>query len=74
MPSYLPGIFVMVAGIAMITFRRPLSLLQSAAIGTVRPNRGSVKEVSQVLQKIIVGGGILFVLFGAYLFFNPISS
>lgn len=32
MPSYLPGVFVVLAGLAMIIGRKPLSLMQYAAL------------------------------------------
>jgi hypothetical protein len=39
MPDWLPGMFLIVAGVGMIVLRRPLSLMQTAAIDLIPGKR-----------------------------------
>lgn len=74
MPTYLPGIFVILAGIAMLAFRKPLSLLQYSALQQAHiAGKNRDKKLSWLRQVILVGS-ILFILLGLYLAFNPLSG
>jgi hypothetical protein len=77
MPSYLPGVFIIVAGIAMMIGRKPLSLMQYAALEQariVRDDRDDRDKASSLLQRIIIGGSVLFIVLGFYLALNPLSA
>lgn len=74
MPSYLPGIFVVLAGIAMLIGREPLSLLQYAALLQFRIAGKDRNRTLSRLQQIILVGSVLFIVFGLYLAFNPLSG
>jgi hypothetical protein len=64
MPSYLPGIFVVLAGIAMLIGRKTLALLQYSALLQFRvAGKDRNKTLSQ-LQQIIMVGSVLFIVFG----------
>jgi hypothetical protein len=72
MPSYLPGIFVVLAGIVMLVGREPLSLLQYAALLQFRMAGKNRNRTLSRLQQIILVGSVLFIVFGLYLAFNPL--
>jgi hypothetical protein len=74
MPSYLPGVFIIVAGIAMMIGRKPLSLMQYAALEQARIVRDDRDKTSFLLQRIIIGGSVLFIVLGIYLALNPLSA
>ncbi|MHA7263795.1 hypothetical protein ACX80W_11410 [Arthrobacter sp. TMN-37] len=61
-----------VAGVGMMVMRKPFSLMQAAAINLV-PGKRDPKRTVRILQKVIIVGGILFILFGVYLAVNPVS-
>ena len=72
MPSYLPGVFVVLAGLAMIVGRKPLSLLQYAALKQARVAGANRDRTLAPLRRIIIGGSILFIGFGVFLAVNPL--
>lgn len=72
MPSYLPGIFVVLAGLGMIIAREPLALMHYAALRQAHIMHAEADTVLPVMRKIIIGGSILFIVFGVYLAFNPL--
>lgn len=74
MPSYVPGVFVIVAGIAMMIGRKPLSLLQYAALEQARIVRTDRDRTLSRLRRIIIGGSALFIVFGLYLALNPLTA
>jgi hypothetical protein len=74
MPSYLPGIFVIVAGIAMMIGRKPLSLMQYGALHQARIVRTDRDKTLSRLRRIIVGGSALFIVLGLHVAFNPLSA
>lgn len=65
MPSYLPGIFVIVAGVAMMIGRKPLSLMQYGALQQARVVRTDRDKTLSRLRRIIVGGSALFIVIGS---------
>lgn len=71
MPSYLPGVFVVLAGLAMIVGRKPLSLMQYAALKQARVVPAYRDRTLAVMRWIIIGGSTMFIVFGVYLAFNP---
>lgn len=73
MPSYLPGIFVVLAGIVMLVGRESLSLLQYATLLQFRIAGKDRNRTLSRLQQIILVGSVLFIVFGLYLAFNPFS-
>lgn len=74
MPSYLPGVFVVLAGLAMIVGRKPLSLMQYAALKQARVVRANRDRTLALLRRIIIGGSIAFIGFGVFLAFNPLIA
>jgi hypothetical protein len=74
MPSYLPGIFVILAGIAMLVGRKPLSLLQYSALLQARIAGTDREKTLSWLRQVILVGSVLFIVFGLYLVLNPLSS
>lgn len=74
MPSYLPGVFVVVAGIAMLIGREPLSLLQYSALLQARIAGKDRSKTLARLQQVILVGSVLFIVFGLHLAFNPLSG
>jgi hypothetical protein len=73
-PSYLPGIFVVLAGLGMIIARAPLALTQYAALRQAHIVRADADTALPVMRRIIIGGSILFIGFGVYLAFNPLIA
>lgn len=74
MPSYLPGVFVVLAGLAMIVGRKPLSLMQYAALKQARVVPANRDRTLALLRWIIIGGSIMFIGFGVFLAFNPLIA
>lgn len=74
MPPYLPGVFVVMAGVAMLIGRKPMSLVQYAALEQARIAGKHRDRTLSGLQRIIVIGSIAFIILGVYLVFNPLSG
>ena len=74
MPSYLPGVFVVLAGLAMIVGRKPLALMQYAALKQAHIVRANRDRTIALLRRIIIGGSIMFIALGVFLVFNPLIA
>lgn len=67
MPDFMPGFFIIAAGIILLVARNPLAVMQNAAIDQFAKGSLSKKISIEFLKKMLTVGSFIFMLIGVCL-------